>query len=272
MQLTAVLADAGTARRLAAAYARSEMQYRLSFALRTISSFAVTIVDFAAVAVILARVPHIAGWSLHEIALLYGMSAVCFSLAEMTGGSLDFFDDLIRTGSFDRLVVRPLPLLLQVMSERFSLRRLGRTSQGALVMAFGLRGVDVAWSWDKVAVLAAGVASGIAIFLSIFVLSAVVCFWLVEAREATNAVTYGGDFMSSYPLDIFAGWMRRMATFVIPLAFVNYFPVVYVLNRQNVSGLPVWTGTLSPLVALATALVAWLAWGIGVRHYQSTGT
>jgi ABC-2 type transport system permease protein len=95
---------------------------------------------------------------------------------------------------------------------------------------------------------------------------------MVQGREATNVFTYGGDFMTSYPMDVFDGWLRRFVTFVIPLAFVDYEPALYLLGKPDPLGLPPWVRLASPLVAAALGLVAWRAWSIGVRHYQSTGT
>jgi ABC-2 type transport system permease protein len=272
MVLTALAEHLDVYRRLLGAYIRSEMQYRTSFVLLVMGSFLANIVDFAGVAVVLSRVPTLAGWSLGEVALLFGMSAMCFSLAEMFAGSLDFFDRFIQAGTFDRLLVRPRGLLVQVMAEEFSLRRLGRFAQGFAVFLIASRLLAVRWTPDKVVVLGAGVASGVAIFFSIFVLGAVFCFWMVQAREATNVFTYGGDFTSSYPLDVYRGWLRRFVTFVVPLAFVNYYPALYVLDRADPLGLPGWVRLLSPAVALLLGIIAWRAWAFGVRHYQSTGT
>jgi ABC-2 type transport system permease protein len=259
-------------RRLVGAQVRSEMQYRVSYVLRTIGSFAVTIVDFAGVVVLLSRVPSLAGWSLGEVALLYAMAAICFATAEMLAASLDNFDAFIQAGTFDRLLIRPLSLLFQAMTEEFGSRRIGRVLQGVVVLFVAQQQLAVAWTPDKVLVLAIALLSGIAIFFSIFVLGAVFCFWAVQGKEATHVVTYGGDFMSSYPLDVYGRWLRRFVTFVIPIAFVNYYPALYILERPDPLGLPAWVRLVSPVVAALLGLVAWQAWRVGVRRYQSTGT
>lgn len=259
-------------RLLVAAYARGEMQYRVSFLFRVLGSFIVTIIDFAAVAVLLSRIPHLAGWSFGEVALLYGMAAVCFAIAEMLAGSLDFFDTFIQAGTFDRLLTRPLGLLVQAMAEGFSLRRLGRAGQGAVVIVIAFGSLDLTWTLGKTFVLALALISGTALYFAIFVLTAVFCFWTVQGKEATHVFTYGGEFMSMYPLEVYDGWLRRFVTFVIPLAFVNYYPALLILGRPDSLGLPPWLGYLSPLVALAVALIARKAWQIGISQYQSTGT
>ncbi|MER3406138.1 MAG: hypothetical protein C4289_14075 [Chloroflexota bacterium] len=258
--------------RLVGAQVRSQMQYKVSFLLNLTGAFLATIIDFLAVAVLFTRLPHLAGWSLGEVALLYGMSSVSFALAEMLSAALDEFDVYIAHGTFDRVLVRPLRAFFQVLTEDFRLRRLGRLSQGALVLWLALAYLDLRWTPDKVALLAVALGSGFVIYFSILVLGAVFCFWTVQGKEATNIFTYGGDFMTSYPLEIYSDWLRKFATFIVPLAFVNYYPALYLLDRTDPFGLPGWVRLLSPLVAILLALLAWAAWTLGVRRYQSAGS
>ncbi len=114
--------------------------------------------------------------------------------------------------------------------------------------------------------------SGTVIYFAIFVLGATFCFWTVQAKEVTHVVTYGGDAVASYPLDIFRGSVRRLFTFVVPLAFVNYEPALFLLGRADPLGVPDSVRLLSPLAALIMALLARYAWRQGVLHYQSTGS
>jgi ABC-2 type transport system permease protein len=122
------------------------------------------------------------------------------------------------------------------------------------------------------AVLAIALISGTVIYFSIFVLGASFCFWTVQGKEATHVFTYGGDAISSYPLDIYRGSVRRFFTFVVPLAFVNYEPALYLLGRPDPLGLPDVARVLSPVAAVLMALFARFGWQQGVRHYQSTGS
>lgn len=259
-------------RRLVGAHIRSQMQYKTSFVLRTIGTFAGNLFDFAGIAVLFSRIPHLSGWSLPEVALLFGLSAVCFATAELIGGALDSFETVVLRGTFDRVLTRPLGSLFQILTEEFALRRAGRIAQGALVLSFACSQLPIVWSPAKALVLAVSIVSGTALFFGVFVLSAAWCFWTVQGREATNVLTYGGDFMSGYPLDIYSDWLRRFVTFVLPLGFVSYYPSLYLLDRPDLLNLPPWTHLLSPLAATLTCLVAALAWRQGTTHYQSTGT
>jgi len=121
-------------------------------------------------------------------------------------------------------------------------------------------------------VLALAMLSGTVIYFAIFVLGATFCFWTVQAKEVTHVFTYGGDGVASYPLDIYRGSVRRFFTFVVPLAFVNYEPALFLLGRPDPLGLPDAVRLLSPPAAIVMALLARYAWQQGVQHYQSTGS
>jgi ABC-2 type transport system permease protein len=258
--------------RLVGAQLRSQMQYKVSFILALCGSFLVNLVEFGVIVVLFTRIPSLAGWSLGEVALLYGLSGVSFASAEVVASALDNFQVHIVRGTFDRVLVRPRGALYQVLTEDFALRRFGRVLQAALVLVFALVSLQVSWSLAKVGVLLGGLVSGGVIYFAIFVLGAAFCFWTVQGKEATHVLTYGGDALASYPLDIYQGGVRRFFTFVVPLAFVAYQPALYLLDRPDPLGLPDVARVFSPLAAGLMALAAYYGWQHGVRHYQSTGS
>jgi ABC-2 type transport system permease protein len=248
------------------------MQYKVSFILSLIGSFLACVTEFGVVIILFTRIPLLAGWSYAEVALLYGLSGVCFAVAEIFAAALDNFQVHIVRGTFDRVLVRPRAALFQVIVEDFALRRIGRIAQAALVLVIAVRLLDIEWTLDRVLVLSVSLLCGTIIYFAIFVLGATFCFWTVQAKEVTHIVTYGGDALASWPLDIYQGGVRRFFTFVLPLAFVNYEPALYMLGRADPLGLPDQARLLSPVAAILMAIAARYAWQQGVRHYQSTGT
>jgi ABC-2 type transport system permease protein len=258
--------------RLIAARVRGQMQYRVSFVLALLGSLSTTAIEFGAILVLFSRIQLMAGWRLWEIALLYAIAETSFASAELVGSALDDFQVRIAQGTFDRVLIRPRGAFIQVLAEDLALRRLGRVAQGAIVLAAAARNAGISWSPDKVLVLVMALVCGIAIFFSIFVLAASFCFWTIEGKEATHVFSYGGVTLVDYPIDIYADWLKRFVTFVLPLAFVSYYPALYVLDRADPLGLPFWLRLLSPAAAVALSCLAMFAWSQGVRHYQSTGS
>jgi ABC-2 type transport system permease protein len=266
------LAPLRTYGHLVGASIRSRAQYRLSFALDLVATFVGALSEFVAILVLFSHLPVLGGWSLPEVSFLYGVAGISFAVTDMLVGHLDTFGDLIRTGSFDVLLVRPLGSLFQVVASELAIRRLGRVGQAAAVLVYALATVHVAWSPVKVGLLLVTLVSGTAIFAGIWVAGASISFWTTEIREVVNAFTYGGSYLASYPINLFGVWLRRFLAFVVPAAFIAYYPCTVILGKADpVAGRP-WLGYLSPLVAVGALAAGRLAWHAGVRRYRSTGS
>jgi len=257
---------------IATMWLRSTMAYRASFAMTVFGNFAATAFDFVAILLMFSHVDVLGGYSLPEIALLYGASGTAFGLADLVMGSMDRLGQRVRDGTLDTLLVRPAPVLAQVAADRFALHRLGRVTQGALVLGYALVALDIAWTPLKVAMIPLMLLSGAAIFAAVFVAGAAFQFIAQDASEVQNSFTYGGNTLLQYPPSIFAKDLVRGVTFVVPLAFVNWVPALYVLGREYPLGLPQWVMFLPPVVAALCWTAAGLAWRRGLRAYRSTGS
>jgi viologen exporter family transport system permease protein len=258
-------------RRLIGAQVRSQLQYRLSFALDLAGTFWIAFVDFLVVLTIFHNVPRLNSWTVHEVALLYALSAITFAATDLLVGHLDQFPQKIRDGNFDVLLVRPRGTLLQVIASDFAVRRVARVAQGVVVLVYALSGLTIHWTALRALVLLVSLPSAAVIFGSVWVIGACLAFWTTDGGEFTNAFTYGGSAMAQYPFDLYATWLRRLLGFVVPLAFVCYFPALYVLGKRDPLGLPHALQFASPVVALAAAAVAGCVWRFAVRHYRSAG-
>ncbi|AYN41106.1 transporter [Streptomyces dangxiongensis] len=259
-------------RLVAGMWVRSTMAYRASFAMTTFGNFAATFFDFVTIMLMFSRVDTLGGYSLPEVAFLYGLSATSFGLADLVIGSMDRLGRRVRDGTLDTLLVRPAPVLAQVAADRFALRRLGRVTQGALVLGWSLTRLDIAWTVPKVLLLPVTVVSGFGIFAAVFVAGAAFQFLAQDASEVQNAFTYGGTTLLQYPPTVFAKELVRGVTFVLPLAFVNWLPACYVLGRPYPLDLPEWAAFTPPLVAVGCCAAAGLAWRAGLRSYRGTGS
>lgn len=259
-------------RRLVGARARAQLAYRTSFALTCLGSFALTCVDLVQVLVLFRHVDALGGWTLPEIALLYGISGVGIAAADIVIGHAEDLHLDIRSGAFDAVLVRPAGTLLQVASADIALRKFGRLLQAAIPLGYAFAAGAVEPAPGTVALTAVGVACAALVFACVFVLGACVTFFTVGSGEVSAAFSYGGSYLSSYPIDIFGRWLRRTLTFAIPLAFVVYFPALHLLGRPDPFGLPAWVPFTAPLAALSFAALTGYAWRFAVHHYRSTGS
>jgi len=256
---------------MASAGLRSQMQYRGSFAVRSVIDFGVVISDLAPVWVLARFFGHLDGWSFAELALLYGMVASSWGIVEVVLRGFENFSIYLVRGDLDRLLLRPRSLVLQVAALEFEARKLARIAQAVVVLGLALWTLRLgpqSFAW-----VALGVAGGTLCFGGIVMLGAGMAFvTLGESSELQNILTYGGSAALSYPVSIYGTWFRRAITYGVPLAFVNYFPALAALGRTEAAGWPSYLPWLSPLACLACLCVGLLAFGLGLRRYESTGS
>jgi ABC-2 type transport system permease protein len=251
---------------------RAQMQYRASFVMRSAGHFLVTGIEFLGFAALFQRFGQIQGWTLPQMGLFYSMISIAFAITEAFMRGFDTFPNLIKSGDFDRYLLRPRSTAFQVLGQDLQLMRIGRFSQALVVLFWSAGRVGASWTPANVLLLCTGIAGGVCLFSGLFVLQATLCFWTTESLEIVNCATYGGVETAQFPVTIYRPWFRGIFTFVIPLATVNYFPIHAMLNLRDALGSTPLLQWLSPLAGVVFFCVCLQCWRIGVRRYASTGS
>jgi len=256
---------------LLASRARAQLQYRTSFVTDILGTVGVGLAEFAEVWVIFHNVPVLGGLDFTSALLVFALSNLSFSLADMLVGHLDGLPGYIRAGTIDAFYVRPLPLLAQFMTSDLSLRRVGRLSVAVVALVAALTAADIAWSPATVALIFLTVVSGTAIFGALFTAAGGLQFFLVDGAEFTNTFTYGGAYAAQQSQLVFPDLLRIFWTFVVPTAFVAYLPALAILDLPGDPLGPAWLAWCTPLAACLAWGIAGLCWRFGTRHYQGAG-
>ncbi|MDZ8032811.1 ABC transporter permease [Nostoc sp. DedSLP04] len=251
---------------------KSQMQYKVSFWLQVIGQFLVTAVEFFGVWALFSRFNSIGTWTLNEVALFYGIINISFACADALGKGFDSFSTIIKSGDFDRLLVRPRTTALQLLGKEFTLKRIGRLFQGIVVMWWSLSSLHIPLTFKNLWLLGTSFIGGVALFVGIVIMQATITFWTIESLEIMNILTYGGVETAQYPLAIYSKWFQRFFTFLIPLACVSYFPLLAVLEKEDTFLVPLWFCNVSPIAGIIFLIVALKLWKIGERYYCSTGS
>lgn len=267
-----LVADAVAWRHLVAARIRGDLQYRASFVLLLVGQTLAAGLDLAAIGAYFSSVDSLAGWSVAEVVFLYGLAAFGFSLADVAVSPVDFTARHIKAGTFDTFLLRPVGPLWQLAAREFALRRIGRGLQPLVALVVAAGHLDVAWGPAQLAMVAVALTTGVATFASLWVIFSSAAFWTVETQQVANSFIDGGRTLASYPLDVMGGWLRRFATFGLPLASLAYLPACWLLGRPLPFGLPGAAAWAGPIVALPFVAFARVAWTQGIRHYRSTGS
>lgn len=244
-------------------HVRSAMQYKTSFVLLFIGQILAAFSTFLGIYFLFDRFGSVEGFSYADVLLCYAIVQLSFSLAECFFRGFDRFPATILKGDFERMLLRPRGTIFQVLCQNLELTRLGRSLQAAVIFAYAIPKAAVEWTPDKVAVLLLMLVSGIVLFAALFLVYASVCFFTIDSIEFMNIFTDGGREFGSYPLSIYGEVVLKFMTFIIPMACVQYYPLLYLLGRANS---PLYAFT--PLAAIPFACAAYLFWRFGQRHYK----
>jgi len=259
--------------RYVAVSVRGYMQYRASFVMLSLGFFCTGFIGFLGLWALFARFKTLAGWSLAEVALFYGLVNTAFGAAEIIGRGFDLFPNMVRSGDFDRLLLRPRSTALQIAASDMYVMKIGRLLQGLVVLLWAAAALHVDWTLARVALTLFALVGGACLFMGLFVLQATAAFWTIQSLEIMNTVTYGGCESGQVPITVYRPWFRKFFTFVVPLACVTYFPALAILGRDDpVVASPVWFRWAAPTIGVLFLLVTLRVWRFGVRHYRSTGS
>lgn len=246
---------------------KSELEHKKSFILTSMGSFIITFLMIYSVYLLFDKFGQIEGWTFYEVALIFGIVMFCFSFTEMFARGLDHFHNIVRNGDFDRVLLKPVSLIIQVACYEFEASKIGRMIQSIIVLIIAIVNIDINWNLYKLLILLFMIIAGIVIFVSIFIIKAAFSFWTIEGMEFMNILAEGGKKVAQYPIDIYNKWFARFFTFIIPLGLINYYPLLYLLGRSE----KFWYGLL-PVVACIFIVPTIILWKIGVKHYTSTGS
>lgn len=250
---------------------KSAAQYRASFLMQNISQFVMVGGEFLAVVVLMTRFTSLGQWSAYEIMFYWGVMQLTFSLCECLGRGVSTFAYYVGSGDFDTILLRPKPLLQQVVAHRLDPRRLGGMIVGGGAIALACTRLSIVWTAEKIGLTLMAALGGFFLILGLFLIEATVSFFSVRSIEMVNVLTYGGRQTCQYPVDIYPKPLRILFTWVAPFALSLHLPISAVLGKP-IFDVPMFLVWLAPLAGPVFFLLMTRVWYLGTRHYRSTGT
>jgi ABC-2 type transport system permease protein len=178
-----------------------------------------------------------------------------------------FPDRYLIEGRFDRVLVRPVGSVFQVLFESFRLESLQETITGLVGVVWASRRLGLTFSAADVVLFVVWAGCGAVIYLSIFIGLTATSFW-IEDRIGIVPPVFNLMQFGRYPLTIYDGWIRFTLSFVIPFAFATFYPTARFLKKSELEG---WFWGV-PVVAAITLSISLAVWNAGTRRYHSTGS
>jgi len=249
-------------------YAKVRLEHRADFFISVLTMTLATVFGLAVVYLIFGRTRAIHGWEFDELLFLYGFSLLPMALFNVISVNLyQFSDAYLIQGKFDRVLLRPVHSLFQILFEQLRLEALGDAVLGLfLVITTAHRlNLDLGLGWIAFSIFA--IVCGALLYTAVFIILTAVSFWF-EDKVGVMPPVYNLISFGRYPLDIYNGFIKVLLSWVVPFGFATFYPAA-VLLRGDAYKLYGW---LLPLMTVLFCFFAMAAWNRGIRNYSSTGS
>ncbi len=251
---------------------QARMQYRADFITGVIGVMVLNVVNLGLIGILVNRFVNLNGWTVWELVFLYCLWLLGHSLYSLFFWHVRTLEDYLVQGTFDQFLLRPASPFVQF---------LGREIQyyGIADVVFGVAGVTLAyanlgllWGWAKWVFFILAILAGTMIEMTLALLIACLAFWTGRSRRANSLLMQVNVIVQHYPVDIFGYTFRVIVTGLIPVAFMNYYPALMLLNKLDAHNPWGWLSYISPLVALALVGLTSGIWRLALRRYASSGS
>ena len=250
---------------------RCKMEYKVSFIFFIFAIFFYYFAQLGIIYVIVTKFKTIGGWDLGEMAFLYGLFIFSQGITSFCFNSLNSFEDLIINGDFDRFLIRPLNPMCQILCTNFEIASIAHFVLGITAIVFGSIYANIHWSAAKAAFILPVIIGAVLIQGGIRIIVSSTAFWTTRNRALVHTVIYSAKEFIHYPLSIYNTWVKFFLTFIFPLAFVNFYPANYFLEKSERTLFHPILQYFTPIAGIIVFGTACLFWRLGTNRYQSTG-
>ncbi len=251
---------------------KSWFQYKLDACLR---SFAVFLREAAGIIIIyltLKSFDQLNGWNTMELFFLYSLVFLTYAILIIFFTGLRDFEWLVNGGTLDRFLLRPRGVLFQVLASNSDwFAAIGHGILGLILMIVSANNIGVVWDITRIIYFTAAIISGVLIQGAIFLFIASLSFFIIKVGNIRNVFYYDTRQFAGYPISIYPKFLQILMIYIVPFAFVNFFPVQFVLHKPDMSGFSNLYMYIAPFVGIVLYLLAYAFWHFSLKHYHSSG-
>ncbi len=250
---------------------KAQLQYPVDFIVHVLGISLIGIVEILVLLLLTNKFTNIGGWDFWEIGFMISLWRLSHSIHHLLFIPFWWQSRMVKSGEFDRLLVRPVHPILQIMTQGHPLPAVGEFIPAIGLFLITFTYVSISWNVISIAILLLFVLSGAIIEWSVFLFLSAFDFYFVETRRLKEIPSVFLFEATKYPIHIFGKFFPLILTYILPYAFIAYYPTHYFFNETlEISNklLPF----LSPIVAIISFFVAFIFWSIGLNHYKSSGT
>lgn len=253
---------------------RREMAYRGTFFAGIIGQWIGYGATFLGIYIMVSGFESLGGWSGPEVMLLYGLEIMSYSIAA------SFFYNFgrsvtrrIRSGEFDASLTKPIhPFLHEMFSAGYNVGYISHFTLSLVIIAAALASLSYTVTVENLLFLLLALMGATLIQAATIIASCTVSFFTVGNNSIVDFLLWDTKEFINYPITIFPRGIQFVLTFILPLAFMNFYPAAALLGKTIPEGYPAILPYLSPLVGALVFALSIILWNWGLKNYKSTGS
>lgn len=240
--------------------------YRLDCIAGMISQLLTQLVEVIFIWITFQNTDKLAGWTLEQSLLLYGIMLISIGMVDLCFDSLfDIGPKYIREGDFDKILLRPVHPLISIIGESKAFTAFGYLGLGLFITISMLVKLAIPITFILILKIIFFSIIGAAIIGAINTIFSIASFWTYKSNEVIWTF-YRMYTFTQYPINIYNGFIKFLITYILPFAFVAYYPT---MNYLGMDKYMIW---LSPVIAIVLWIVAVNIWNWALKKYRSTGS
>lgn len=247
-------------------YLKTRLVYRWDFVAQFFTDLLFQGVNLVFILVIFTHTTKLNGWSQGEILFIYGYFLIPWSFFLAFINLWTFNEKYVIQGELDRVLTRPVHSLLQVIMENMTPESLVGALNGLIVMAWGLSMLDVTLAWYDPILFVLFLMGGVFIYAGINIALTSISLYSDSKTDIQPIIFNVGNY-GRYPVTIYHRIMQILLTWVLPFAFVGFYPASFFLDRHEWT----WLAMLTPVVGIVYLFIGIFCWNRGIKHYKGAG-
>lgn len=252
--------------------AKAWFQYRVDAVLRSLAVFLREATGIMVIYFTLLKFDTLNEWNIYEMLFLYSLLFLTYGLMIIFFTGLRDFGYTVRDGSFDRFFLRPRGILFQLIfvnADWFA--AVGHGGLGITLFLLSAGKVGIRWNMSSILYCIINVAGGVLIQGAVFLVLAALNIYLFQTDSLKELLYWNPRKFAGYPISIFRKGIQFLMIYVMPFAFVNYFPVQYYLRKSDMGQYPQIYMYLTPVIGVLMYAGAYVFWRYSLRFYKSSG-
>jgi viologen exporter family transport system permease protein len=250
----------------------SRMQYRANFIAGILGLIVSNVINLALIGVLVLQFMSLNSWTLWQLVFLYCLWILEHSLYSLFFSQTTQLEDYLIEGTFDQFLLRPASPLIQFLGRELQYDEIADMLIGLAGISLAYTQLGLHWNGWKWGFFVSVVISGAIIELAMNLLIACSAFWNGRSRASFFIIQQFHGLVHQYPVDIFGKGFRVIVTGIIPVAFMNYYPALVLLDKLDRAGAAWWLSYMTPVVALLMVGIVSIVWRMALRQYSSSGS